>query len=71
LTETDNPGGYKWFAQEPGMPLVIKDVMAVLAEIRKIAIPALSQTVYTNFSDLIRGDPHLSDLYSNFFEPMT
>jgi len=60
LTETDNPGGYKWFTQKPGMPLVIKDVIAVLAEIRKIAIPALSQTVHTNFSDLIRGDPHLS-----------
>jgi TatD DNase family protein len=35
LTETDNPGGYEWYAQKPGMPRLLTKVIGKLAEARK------------------------------------
>ncbi len=35
LTETDNPGGYEWYARKPGMPYLLTKVIERLAETRK------------------------------------
>lgn len=34
LTETDNPGGWRWLTTEKGRPGLIRQVVAVLAELR-------------------------------------
>jgi TatD DNase family protein len=63
LTETDNPGGPRSFIGALGMPLLIRDVVQALAELRKTTVEAIIQTVQTNFAQLIRDDPWLSDTY--------
>jgi TatD DNase family protein len=68
LTETDNPGGPKSFIGTLGMPLLIKDVVQALAELRGVTARAIVQTVQANFARLIRDDPWLADTYARFFE---
>jgi TatD DNase family protein len=68
LTETDNPGGPRSFIGTLGMPLLIRDVVQALAELRKTTAEAIIQTVQTNFGRLIRDDPWLSDTYARGFE---
>jgi TatD DNase family protein len=63
LTETDNPGGQKWLTGEPGMPLLIKDVVQAIAKLRKTTVQVIIQTVQTNFLRLIQGDPWLKEVY--------
>ncbi len=63
LTETDNPGGQKWLTGEPGMPLLIKDVVQAIAELRKVTVQVIIQTVQTNFVRLIQDDPWLKETY--------
>lgn len=67
LTETDNPGGPKWLTGEPGMPLLIRDVVQALAELRNTAAEVIIQTVESNFARCIRDDPWLSETYARFF----
>jgi TatD DNase family protein len=67
LTETDNPGGPKGFTGSVGMPLLIRDVVRALAELRDTTAPAIVQTVHTNFARLIRDDPWLSETYGCHF----
>lgn len=64
LTETDNPGGLKSLAGTVGMPLVLKDVIQALAELRETTDGFIIQTVQGNFLRLIRDDPRLSDTYA-------
>lgn len=68
LTETDNPDGPKWLTHKLGMPLLIRDVIQVLAELRKETAEAIIKIVQTNFVRLIRDDPWLSETYARVFE---
>lgn len=68
LTETDNPGGPKWLMSALGMPLLVKDVVQVLAGLRETTAQDIIQTVQTNFVRLIRDDPWLSETWIKFFE---
>ena len=68
LTETDNPGGPKGFIGSLGMPLLVKDVVQALADLRQTTTQAIVQTVHTNFARLMRDDPWLSETYARFFE---
>lgn len=60
LTETDNPGGFKWLKGTPGMPTVLHDVIRVIAKIRQTTTSKIAQTVHNNFSCLIRNDPWMA-----------
>ena len=62
LTETDNPGGLKWLNGTLGMPQVVKRVIQAIAEIKKTAPEAITQTVEENFFDLIRDDLWLAKI---------
>jgi TatD DNase family protein len=68
LTETDNPGGPRGFIGALGMPLLIKDVVQALAELRASTPSAIEQTVQANFMRLIRDDARLSKTYEFFQE---
>jgi Tat protein secretion system quality control protein TatD with DNase activity len=61
LTETDNPGGLKWFTGSAGMPGEIVNVVNALAALRRTSPSAIEQTVQQNFLRLIRDDPWLTD----------
>lgn len=61
LTETDNPGGWEWLTEgEPGMPTLIAEVVATLAEVRGTTPDAIRKTVHANLLRLFADDPHLS-----------
>lgn len=68
LTETDNPGGPKWLTGKVGMPLLIRDVVQAIAELRKTTGQAIIQRVQANFVSLIQDDPWLSESCSKVFE---
>jgi TatD DNase family protein len=68
LTETDNPGGPKSFIGSHGMPLLIKDVVRALAELRAVSVEAIVQTVQTNFQALIQDDRALVERYTSALE---
>jgi TatD DNase family protein len=68
LTETDNPGGPRSFTGAPGMPLLIRDVVQALADLRNTSPQAIIQTVQANFGRLIQQDPWLSEIYARFFK---
>jgi TatD DNase family protein len=67
LTETDNPGGPKGFTGSLGMPLLIRDVVRALAELRNTTAQGIVQTVHVNLARLIRDDPWLSETYECHF----
>lgn len=67
LVETDNPGGLKWLTGNPGMPLVVKEVVGALADLRKTTVEDIAQTVQFNFEGLIRDDPWLSETHARVF----
>jgi Tat protein secretion system quality control protein TatD with DNase activity len=48
---------------EPGMPLLIKDVVQAIAKLRKTTVQVIIQTVQTNFLRLIQDDPLLKETY--------
>jgi TatD DNase family protein len=62
LTETDNPGGPKGFIGEPGMPVLVKDVVQGVAEARRTTTESIVQMVRVNMLELIRDDQRLSDM---------
>ena len=63
LTETDNPGGLKSFLVRVGMPLLIKDVVFKLAELRNCSYDDIIQTVHHNMLHLTENDPGLEPVY--------
>ena len=67
LTETDNPGGYRWLTGEIGMPSIIKNVLASLAEIKDTTTENVIQTVQDNFIQLIKADTHLTEIRKKYF----
>lgn len=56
LTETDNPGGMKWFTGKPGMPLLISDVVRDLAKVKNTTPDTIIKTVDSNFAQLIERE---------------
>jgi len=56
LTETDNPGGAKFMSGTPGMPVIVKDVIKKLAELRKTTEEDIIETVWGNFIQLVKND---------------
>jgi Tat protein secretion system quality control protein TatD with DNase activity len=50
------------------MPLLIRDVVQALAELRETTVQAIVGTVHANFARLIRSDPWPSEIYARFFE---
>jgi TatD DNase family protein len=61
LTETDNPGGPKEFIERPGTPVLVKEVVRKLAEIRTTTEEAIIRAVQANLLELMRDDPRLAD----------
>jgi hypothetical protein len=49
------------------MPLLIRDVVEALAELKEITAREITQTVESNFARCIQGDPCLSETYARFF----
>jgi TatD DNase family protein len=63
LTETDNPGGPAGFIGEPGMPVLVGDVVRGIAKARETTAEAIVQAVQANLLALIRDDLWLPDRY--------
>lgn len=53
LTETDNPGAWKWLRGEPGMPTLIIKVVEKIAEVRKTSEDRIIEVVAENFGELM------------------
>ena len=60
LTETDNPGGNESLTGNAGTPLLIKDVISRLAEIRGSSDHVIMSTVQNNLIRLGGNDPWLA-----------
>lgn len=67
LTETDNPGGYRWLTGEIGMPSLIRNVLDAIAEIKDTTAENIVQNVQDNFIQLIRADRHLTEIRRKYF----
>jgi TatD DNase family protein len=52
LLETDNPGGYEWLVGSPGMPVVLLDVLARVADLREVYVDELESHVAENWRRL-------------------
>lgn len=59
LTETDNPGGLKWLTGEPGMPIMIKDVVQTLARLSASSADVVMQTVQRNLTRVAAEQPEV------------
>jgi len=57
-------GGLKWLTREPGMPLLIKEVVQELATLREPIADAIVHTVQANLLHLIQDDQTLSETYA-------
>ena len=60
LTETDNPGGKESLTGTIGTPLLIKDVIGKLAEIRGTSDQIIMTTVQNNLVRVGDNDPWLT-----------
>jgi TatD DNase family protein len=60
LTETDNPGGNASLTGNIGTPLLIKDVIGKLTEIRGTSDQVIMTTVHNNLIRLGDNDPWLA-----------
>jgi len=60
LTETDNPGGKESITGTIGIPLLIKDVIGKLAEIRGASDQIIMTTVQNNLITVGDNDPWLT-----------
>jgi hypothetical protein len=49
---------------EPGMPILVRDVVQAVAEVRKTTVEAITQAVQSNLIQLIQDDPWLVDTYA-------
>ncbi len=68
LTETDNPGGPKGFIGGPGTPILVREVVQGLAEVRGTSVETIVQTVHANLLQLIGDIPKLVDAYGRALE---
>lgn len=56
LTETDNPGGYRWLTGRLGMPVLIKSVVDKLAALRGWSHEQTQSLILDNFERLAEAD---------------
>jgi TatD DNase family protein len=61
LTETDNPGANKHFAQQPGTPSLIHQVIAKMARCRQLSVAEMNSVLNQNFMHLIADSPELTE----------
>lgn len=60
LTETDNPGANKHFAQQSGTPALIQQVTAKMARCRQLSEAELDAQLNQNFTQLIASSSELT-----------
>lgn len=65
LTETDNPGGKQSLTGTIGTPLLLKDVIRKLAEIRRTSDQVIITAVHNNLVRLGDDDPWLARLQAS------
>ena len=56
LTETDNPGGYRWLTGDFGMPSIITQVVNKVSELRGWSVEETKDIVLQNFLRLVGDD---------------
>ncbi len=56
LTETDNPGGVKWYAGEEGLPLAIDGIVKEIALARKAEENEIVEMIWNNFINMLTPD---------------
>ena len=61
LIETDNPGGLKWLTGEPGMPLIVNQLVQSVAKVKGTTTDAIIQAVQVSLLKLIEDDRRLSE----------
>ncbi|MBK8901885.1 MAG: TatD family hydrolase [Anaerolineaceae bacterium] len=64
LTETDNPGANKHFAQQPGTPALIQQVTNKMARCRQLSAAELDAQLNQNFTLLVASSPALSQKWA-------
>ena len=52
LTETDNPGGPQSYLGKKGMPILVKDVVKEIAEMKGKSATRIEKAVQKNFARL-------------------
>jgi TatD DNase family protein len=62
LTETDNPGGYRWLAGELGRPSIIKSVVEMISDIRGWNRRETACLIVENFLRLASKDSWATEL---------
>ena len=67
LTETDNPGGYRWLAGDIGMPSIIKNVLSAIGEIKSTTTEKIIRNVHDNFARLIQNNKHMAEIYLKYY----
>lgn len=55
LTETDNPGGWKWLHGNIGFPSLIESVESKLAGVRGVTRESLTETISQNFQNVLEA----------------
>ncbi len=55
LSETDNPGGLAYLTKKKGMPVLIKDIIRGIAEVKKKDSREMEQIIQDNFTRLTKG----------------
>ena len=64
LSETDNPGANKHFAQQPGTPALIQEVTAKMARCRQLSEAELDAQLNQNFTRLVASSPTLAEKWA-------
>ena len=62
LTETDNPGGYRWLTGESGRPSIIKSVVEMISDIRGWKPRETERLIIDNFLRLTSNDSWVPQL---------
>ena len=56
LTETDNPGGVKWYSGEKGLPSAISGIVKEIALARKAGEEEIVDMIWNNFINMLTPD---------------
>jgi TatD DNase family protein len=68
LTETDNPGAFKWLKGEVGMPAAIEDVVECVAHLKGMTQEEAMAAVGSNLRRLLVDAPHVPEAFRSFLE---